>query len=371
MKFSRRCRQTWERIRRRRFRDTISGSIPVVAAGHNLEDVAERLTGLQRSELSIGSRVLKDNRRAIVNLHSVSSRGIQAKAGTGHIRIVEKRAIKPYELDFYRIVQSRNRGAGQTLGPELYGTADVARSAGDPRRYTIFLQHLPRSGLPDRSRATAHRLAERICAISSLSLEGYTRSPRPHELTSDILSRFIAVAETKNGLADGAKRQAVEAIRKDWPRMSEIAAMRLRRVPCHHDLHLENIRHLPDGGGDRFVFIDWEEFGCNYLGADLHNLICLGLSDPSYAAFCEAIKERYIDRARETHGVDRQSIDLGAHAYALRRCMLRAVQNSSTTTFPLVSALHKKVVQLLTALVFALGGHKTVEGLGTALVAMV
>ena len=97
-----------------------------------------------------------------------------------------------------------------------------------------------------------------------------------------------------------------------------------------------NVCRTPDGkGGVRFVFIDWEAFGPNYAGAELHHFLRDGVENADVAGFYAELRASYSQRMQALHGIDPRTVDLGAHLYALRRSLRRALLERSVVELSL------------------------------------
>jgi hypothetical protein len=85
----------------------------------------------------------------------------------------------------------------------------------------------------------------------------------------------------------------------------------------------------------------------NYAGADLHHVVRLGILEPGHAAFFEALRHRCLERLRDMHRLDMRVADLGAHAYALRRSMRRAVLARDRSELGLALQIYDRLMRLL------------------------
>jgi hypothetical protein len=320
---------------------------------------AERLSRMERSEFALRSSVLSRNSRALIELHELFP-AANAHPGEPALRIVEKRAANPDEYRFYRFVSGEQ--PEPKVAPKLYAASETGRRAKDGLRYVLLIEHLPRQGLPDFSTATAHRLADSIGDISALALPSTMGAKRASFMSERLLSRFIALVEATRPIGDAAPRRRLEGMREGCRQALAIQARELPWVPSHNDLHLNNVCTLPpDGANGRFVFIDWEAFGLNYAGADLHHVVRLGVLEPGHAAFFEALRQRCLERLSDMHRLDMRVADLGAHAYALRRAVRRAVLGRDTPEIRLALQIHDRLMRLLGFLAPAWAGGEYFE----------
>jgi hypothetical protein len=339
-KLKRGARNLWKEMRRLASFDGAR-----LDGGELVTGTAERLSGMERSEFTLRSSVLRKNSRALIQLHELFP-AANPNAGEPVLRIVEKRAESPAEYQFYRFVSGEQ--PQPRVAPELYAASDAGRRAKDGLRYVMLFEHLPRQGLPDLSTETAHRLADSIGDISALALPSTIGARRASSMSERLLSRFIALVEATGPIDEPATRRQVEGMRDVCRQALAIQDRELPWVPSHNDLHLQNVCMLPlDGAADRFVFIDWEAFGLNYAGADLHHFVRLGILEPGRAAFFEALRQRCLERLRDMHRLDMRVADLGAHAYALRRAMRRAVLASDASELRLALQIYDRLMRLL------------------------
>jgi hypothetical protein len=339
-KLKRGARKLWKEIRRLASFDGAS-----LDGGELVTSTAERLSGTERSAFTLRSSVLRKNSRALIQLHELFP-AADPNGGEPALRMVEKRAESPAEYRFYRFV------AGQQpqpkVAPELYAVSDAGRRAKDGLRYLMLMEHLPRQGLPDFSTLTAHRLADSIADISALALPTTMRAKRASAMSERLLLRFVALVQSTGTIDDPAARSQVEGMPDGCRQALAIQDRELPWVPSHNDLHLNNVC-LPaaDGAAGRFVFIDWEAFRLNYAGADLHHFVRLGILEPERASFFEALRRRCLERLRDMHRLDIRIADLGAHAYALRRAMRRAVLARDASELRLALQIYDGLMRLL------------------------
>ncbi len=335
-KLKRGARKLWKGMRR-----LASFGGAGLDGGDLVTSTAERLSGMERSEFTLRSSVLRKNSRALIQLHEVFPAS-NPNAGEPALRIVEKRAESPAEYRFYRFVSGEQ--PQPKVAPELYAASDAGRRAKDGLRYLMLMEHLPRQGLPE----TAHRLADSIADISALALPTTMRAKRASAMSERLLSRFVALVQSTGLIDDPATRRQVEGMPDGCRRALAIQDRQLPWVPSHNDLHLNNVR-MPaaDAAAGRFVFIDWEAFGLNYAGADLHHFVRLGILEPERAEFFDALRRRCLERLSDMHRLDRRVADLGAHAYALRRAMRRAVLARDTSELRLALRIYDRLMRLL------------------------
>ncbi|HEX2217041.1 MAG TPA: phosphotransferase, partial [Xanthobacteraceae bacterium] len=155
-------------------------------------------------------------------------------------------------------------------------------------------------------------------------------------------------AEEAGEIGDTLNRDRLAAMMEGWARVQAIADRELPLIPSHNDLAPGNTCQLAAEGGDpRFVFIDWEAFGLNFAGADLHHFLRLAIVNPAYAPFFEELRRRYFERMHDVHGYDCVATDIGAHVYALYRSMLRAVNKKKGSELHVAMAIYAKLTTLL------------------------
>jgi thiamine kinase-like enzyme len=167
-------------------------------------------------------------------------------------------------------------------------------------------------------------------------------------MSERLLSRFVALVEATGPIDDPATRRQLEGMRDGCRQALAIQDRELPWVPSHNDLHLNNVCMLPlESAAGRFVFIDWEAFGFNYAGADLHHFVRLGILEPERAEFFDALRRRCLERLSDMHRLDMRVADLGAHAYALRRAMRRAVLARDASELRLARRIYDRLMRLL------------------------
>ena len=339
----------FSKVRRRlsrQFRAVAGFWTPRVDHADVIAAVAERLTSKQRADLSIEGRVLRNDRRRLVTTHEVSLAVATGQRSAPLLRLVEKRAADPQEHRFYCSVAGRPDGP--RLAPQLYAATDHGFLARDPRRYVIVMEHMPRLGLPSESTRTAHDLAAAISGIAALPAEMHPHNKRYNRLSGRLLSRFLGLVHETGSIHDPATCRGAAEMSRQWHRLSAIAKLKLPWLPSHNDLHPDNLCPIDDAKRDgSFVFIDWEAFGQNYAGADLHHFIRLGLLEPELAPFCTALRQRYAELLREMHGLDVELVEIGAHAYALRRCMRRTLLGRNVSEIAVCLQLFQTLLRLL------------------------
>jgi hypothetical protein len=318
------------------------------APGENIEltaSIAARLKGVRRTEFVLRASVLQKNSRALIRLHEVVS-AAAPDSKSPMLRIIEKRSIKPEEHAFYRIAADQKLEAAPA--PELYAAFDAGFAIRDPLRYVVYLEHLPRPGLPDQSTETAYRLADSISAVARLKLPPTFRPRRAIQLSEDLLSEFLRHAGAA-GRRDTAACRGLEKMAIEWPQILMVRALGLPVLPSHNDLHVRNICLVRGPRAEEFVFIDWEAFGMNYAGADLHHFLRDAVLKPDLFPFFQALRSRFLERVRDIHSVDSRMIDLGAHAYALTRSMSRVIKGGRTCELHLSLEISNRLKQLLAA----------------------
>jgi hypothetical protein len=260
-----------------------------------------------------------------VNHEAVTSHSPNDSIRTA-VALIEKRSKNRSEYRFYRYVETRQTSSGVSFAPSVYLTKNYWLNNPDYR--TLFvLEHLNECGLPDLSEVTAHQLAERMSLIGRLPVEklAWVRKA-DNQLTPELLEEFIAAAIAGGYVEAPETKDAIKEMERDWHKVSELI---LPIVPCHNDLHINNLGLRCREGGKEYVFFDWEKFGLNHAGADLHHFIAKGISEPDFAPFADVLHKRYRDIVSEVHHVERRIVDIGAYSYSLFRSMTCSVMHKN------------------------------------------
>ena len=306
---------------------------------------AERVSGIRRTEFALRSSLVKVHSRKLIQLHDVVPAS-DPSAGMPLVRIFDKCAARSNEYRFYRIISGQQM-VGGPISPTLYA-AWKAGFGPEHRRYTILMECLPRRGLSNLSAATAHCLAERIGDISTIQRGVGFEDKRTGAMSDDLLSSFVTRADEAGEMSDPASRDRLAAMIEGWKQVQAIAERELPLIPSHNDLAPRNTCQLgAEGGAPRFVFIDWEAFGLNYAGADLHHFLRLAIAEPAYASFFQELRRHYLERMRDLHGFDGLATDVGAHTYALYRSMIRAVKKKRAAELHIATEIYAKLKPLL------------------------
>ena len=286
--------------------------------------VAEHLTQLHQSNFVSTRSVLLKNRKRIV--YRIDVRLSDVPDGDPILQLVAKKTRHTIEARLYKHLISRRLRNESRLTPEIHSTKAFWINNPNDYKSFILLEHLPRCGLVDHSSATAHQLAEKMIAISTLCpQEMRWIGKADNELSTELLEQFIAAAEEGGYVTSLETALALEDMRRNWHELFAMQTSGLRLVPCHNDLHIENLGVSIKADRPEYVFFDWEKFGLNYLGSDLHHFITRGISEPDFEPFSEALRKRYREIAADTHGADGRSVDIAALSYSLFRCMTRSV----------------------------------------------
>lgn len=312
-----------------------------------ITSVAERLAGLSRTDFHINSFVLyAAHARSTVYGHEVFPLPGVADAAP-MARFVEKRTDSKGEYNFYRLASDQIPHGGLLRAPRLFQASDQHAATFDNHRYALFIEHIEDCALSDFSTTTAHRLADAACDLSTIphaALSG-TR-PRTFAL-DELVDRFFKAAEKSGCLSNPATRDGLRTMLEHTGQMPDVASLGLPSVPCHNDLTTRNICLPPRPREDgRFVFIDWELFGANYIGSDMSRFIILATSSPGLADFSKALQEHYYERMRNVHSVDRRTIELGAYAYASAQAMKKAINRKEAIFFEIAARVFASYYRL-------------------------
>jgi hypothetical protein len=302
--------------------------LPSRSSADSLEGVArlaERSTGLSRSRLVISSVTFPKNRTSVVRRFDV--RRADTPEGDPILQLIEKRSKTSNEYRFYRYAEIRQTASGVSFVPSIYLTKCYWLNNPDDYRTFFVLEHLKECGLPDLSEVTAHQLAARMSLVSRLPVEQLGWAQRAeNQLTPELLEQFIAAAVAGGYVEALITKDALKEIERDWHRVSDLT---LPMVPCHNDLHINNLGLRYREGRKEYVFFDWEKFGLNYVGADLHHFINKGIAEPDLAPFAGLLHKRYRDIVCDVHSVENRIVDLGALSYSLFRSMSRSVMHKN------------------------------------------
>jgi hypothetical protein len=297
----------------------------------------------------IETTLLGHNRRASVYLHAVFSADAEAA-----LKIIEKRTNNRGENSFYRSVRSNWQMAENGFTPEIYSICSNSPLGFPEFRNHFFVEHLPRIGLPELSEETAADLVASMMKIADIPVEGKLRERHAStSLDEGFLERFVRSVTDAGFVGDAISHAELANVRSDWRLILERDVTSARLVPCHNDLHPANLGRRNTSSSD-FVFVDWELFALNHLGADLHHFISLGVMKSNLANFSDMVRKQYSERAECIFGVRRRDIDFAAYSYALYRSMLRATRQKDATQARASIALLEKL-RTLPCLIATLG----------------
>jgi len=317
---------------RRNLKDTVRAvakTLPARSSADGVENVArlaEGLTQIDRDELLVSDVVLQKNLNSIVRRFDI--RSASAPGRDPVLQLVEKRSRNLKEYRLYRHFASSRNGLGRRIAPRVHLAKRYWLTNPDDYRSLILIDHLAGCGLPDYSEAAAHRLADKMSLISSLPAEEMPWVPKAeNRLTPELLNDFVEAATAKGHVESPEAKSLIEAMRRDWHRISALPLDRLPAVPCHNDLHVKNLGVQRIEGRNEYLFFDWEKFGLNYLGSDLHHFLCKSISEPEFKPFFDTLNARYKEIVCKKHRVDERYVDLAALSYGLFRCMTRSVMH--------------------------------------------
>lgn len=335
----------WERARRR--------AAAPHAAAENVEraaSIATRVTGLPQTDFAIRVSVLSSENRALVRLHEVLP-AAQPESCRPLLRMIEKCSARPQEYHFYRLVAARTPAPERVPAPALYGAIDVGFKLSNHLRYAIYLEDVGLPALADRSPQRASALARSISLLSTLSLPSEFKVGRAIRLSAELLSNLLSRAERAGHTRHGPTAMKLEEMVVGWPNILTVRQLNLPAVPGHNDLHLDNVRlRLANGAKPEVVFIDWEAFAWNYLGADLHHFVREAMMQPERAPFFEVLRSHYVDEVSKNYSISMLQIDVAAHAYALTRAMSRVIRKGSRRELYLTFKLYDRLAVLLATL---------------------
>jgi len=169
----------------------------------------------------------------------------------------------------------------------------------------------------------------------------------PNQLTPGLLNNFITIAR-ENGHVPPEVNKILEAMERDWHKLASLHSIGLPLVPCHNDLHILNLGARNTAKGEEYCFFDWEHFALNFLGSDLHHFICLSISQPQFAPFCDALRQQYKDIVCCMHDAKEREVELAGLSYTLYRCMVRSIKRGkSGFQMKHVIAIYKRLQELL------------------------
>jgi hypothetical protein len=349
----RRARKAIRRVLPFRTRRRPNGAAPLERA-ELTSIVAERLSGLERNQFSVTSSLLHSTARTSTSLHRVFRLSSVATGAPPIAAFVEKRSSRRAEYRFYKLISKWSVPPGDsirpsvTIAPMLYAAQDEGAAAPDGRRFVVMIEKISKRGFPQFSTRAAGLLADCIYEVSTISLASYRNPPRRrNEFTPELLERFIEFAASTGQMEDAATRRGIGAMRREWDTLCGAALASLPSIPCHNDLHVDNVLFTRQGEREAWVFIDWEQFGLNHVGADLHHFIRSGLEDTGFGPFSCALLDRYSERMADGHAVDRQTVSVGAHAYALHRCVERTLRRRDVLQIRLAVRLFERMQLLL------------------------
>ena len=248
---------------------------------------------------------------------------------------MEKRAPRKEYRAYRQLEKCDKQKPG--LGPEVYFAREYRNGA------TLLVEHLPQvAGVFAQTTENALCLADRIFEISLLSPIDAHRLHEASDISRPgIFDLFLAAPQRASNNAGESMRKRCEELARRFAGQQVMST----KVPCHNDLHWNNISAGTgqSDGGD-FRFIDWELFGLNWIGADLHFFVRRALAGRIQMNFWQALLGRYAERAERTFRADQATIELAAYCYALYRSLL-AVE--AGTPLPLTERLLRETERLM------------------------
>jgi hypothetical protein len=341
-KFRRGVQRWWERARRRAAAKRAPQEHPELAT-----NIAARLTGLGPADFVFRVSVVSAKNRAFIRLHEVLPAACP-ESNTPLVRIVEKCSARPQEYQFYRLCADRAGAARRAPAPLLYHAIDIGFQLRNHLRYVIYFEHVERRALASRSPEIAQALARSLSALSTLDLPPGFQARNALRLSPDLLAKLISHVEAAGYTRHAATAKKLEEMVAGWPRILAVRQLNLPSVPSHNDLHVHNVRLRSDCAGEpEVVFIDWEAFGWNYVGADLHHFVRETVVQPELTPFFEALRSRYVERVRKNYSIGRLQVDIGAYAYALTRAISRVIRKGDRRELHVVFRLYARVAGLL------------------------
>ena len=310
-----------------------------------LTTVAGELTGLEQTKFVLRSSLLSSKSRRFIRLHEVVP-AAQPDCACPLVRIIEKRSAAPQEYEFYRLVAGQDRH--NIPAPRLYAATDLGFKLRNRLRYVIYIEDVEQLPIADRAPQTACAIARGMTAVASMKLPASFPAKHAIRLSTDLLASFMIRAEAGGHTRDATTAKKLEQMAAGWPQILAVRQLNLPRVPAHNDLHEQNVRIRFDGHAQsQIVFIDWEAFAWNYLGADLHQSLRDAIRHPERRPFFELLRVRYVEQVSQIYAADVLHVDIAAHAYALTRSMSRVIRKAGKRELKLTFSLYDRLAELL------------------------
>jgi len=310
------------------------GQGPTDPIGNNIiENLAGEVIGADASVLDLACKYLKNDQNSLVCEHSI--RAMSAYNSEQYVlRVIEKRTNNVSEYEFYRYLCSNPLDRDFRITPTVYSVVEHEDGGTNQFKFSIVMENLEKIGLKDFSHLSACKLAEALSCIPSLSVEEMPLLRiSPNKITSDLVDQFVSLAIWHNQTDSAAQEAELESMRKNAKCIGKIDLSQVPLVPCHNDIHLKNLFFYQEKEKESYVFIDWEQFGLNYLGADVHHFLRRGSAGMRHAAvkynfvdFVDKLYDEYRSLLCDAYELKHSEFDKSAYYYSLFRCMQRSVE---------------------------------------------